>query len=303
MPAGMPISNCALMMRPSRHRGEFVLPGPVGGIFLDPQIDAAALEGFEHGRAFAEIVEADLLEVEPAAIDGQVLAPILRIARVGDGAAGIDARDDVGTRREERLHRRILEGLRRRRVLGENRHQPEDERQLAILAVLERELDGALRQLFRRAHFREIRAVVGPALGLQQFEGKEHVVRRHGRAVGKLRFRIEREGDGGAVVGDVDGLGEEAIEREGFIQPARHQGLDRKLARACRGGALDDQRIEAVEGAGIGKPQTSAFRCIGVDVGEVIEIARLFGRAMERDCPLRGGAGRNRALRRTKKRN
>ena len=54
--------------------------GPAAGIVFESQIDGAGLEGFEHHRRIAEIVEADFVEVEAAAIDGKIASPIVLIA-------------------------------------------------------------------------------------------------------------------------------------------------------------------------------------------------------------------------------
>ncbi len=54
--------------------------GPATGIVFESQIDGAGLEGFEHDGSVAEIVEADFVEVETAAIDGKIAPPIVLVA-------------------------------------------------------------------------------------------------------------------------------------------------------------------------------------------------------------------------------
>ena len=67
MPAGTPMFEFLLYDAPLAHGGKFVAVGPRRRILLEAQVDAAALEGFEHHRAVAEIVEADLFEIEASA--------------------------------------------------------------------------------------------------------------------------------------------------------------------------------------------------------------------------------------------
>ena len=100
MPAGSPMSKARLTTRPSLHRGKIVTVGPARGSSSAHRSIWPGLEGFEHHRAFAEIVEADLIEIEAAAVHGEILAPVVGVALERDGAAGIDlARRDKGPSR------------------------------------------------------------------------------------------------------------------------------------------------------------------------------------------------------------
>ena len=108
-------------------------------------------------------------------------------------------------------------------------------------------------------HFGVIGAVVRPAFVAQQLPGKNHVVGRHRRAVGKARRRIEREGDVAARGIGLDAFGEQAVERERLVIAARQQALDHVAADIGRRQALDDERIETVEGAEHALHQLAAF--------------------------------------------
>ena len=55
------------------------------------QVDRARLERLEADRALAEIIVADQVEIVLADIDGQVLAPIVGDALIGDVAALLEA--------------------------------------------------------------------------------------------------------------------------------------------------------------------------------------------------------------------
>ncbi len=108
--------------------------------------------------------------------------------------------------------------------------------------------------------------------------------------VGEPRLRVEIEGDRGAVLGHLDGLGDQAVERERLVEPARHQALDRQVADAVGGDALDDERIETVEGAEGAEHETAALWRVRVHVGEVREVRRLLGGAIKGDAVHRLGA-------------
>lgn len=71
-------------------RRDVVAASPTAWVVFEPQIDVAGLEGFEHDRGVAEIVEADIVEIEAAAIDGKVFAPIVGIAAKTDRSSRID---------------------------------------------------------------------------------------------------------------------------------------------------------------------------------------------------------------------
>src|SRR5262249_30216177 len=64
--------------------GDVVGSRPVAGCELLAQVEGAGLEAFEAGCAVAVVLEAQLVEVETAAIDGQVLAPVVAAALVAD---------------------------------------------------------------------------------------------------------------------------------------------------------------------------------------------------------------------------
>ncbi len=75
--------------------GKRIALRPQRRIVLAANVDLASLEGLELCRGVAEILEADLVEVEAAAVHGQIAAPVVGVALVGDGAAGIDLADAV----------------------------------------------------------------------------------------------------------------------------------------------------------------------------------------------------------------
>ena len=122
----------ALDDAPVGHGGKVVALDPAARIVLGPHVDLAGLEGLEQGGGVAEVLDADLVEIEAPARDGEVARPPVGVAAIGEGAPGIDARDDVGSAAERRLQRRALEGLGVELVARQDRHQPQDQRDLAV---------------------------------------------------------------------------------------------------------------------------------------------------------------------------
>ena len=136
----------------------------------------------------------------------------------------------------------------------------------------------------------KVRAVVGAPLLLQELKENMHVVGGDRLAVREPRLGVEIEGDRGAVLGHLDGLGDEAIQRERLVEPARHQAFDGQIADAVGGDALDDERIEAVVGAERAENQPPALRRVRVHVGEVRKVRRLLRGAVKGNAVHRLGA-------------
>ena len=143
MPDGRRVVELALDDAPVLDGGEVVALDPAAGIVLGPHVDLAGLEGLEQRGGVAEVLDADLVEVEAAARDGEVARPPVGVAAIGDGAPGVDLGDDVGPAADRRLQRRALEGLGVDLVARQDRHEREDERDLAVAGGREREAHAA----------------------------------------------------------------------------------------------------------------------------------------------------------------
>ena len=78
-------------------------------------------------------------------------------------------------------------------MLGQNRHQPQDQRQLAIVGSGEIEANGALAEGFGTANLGIIRAVIRATFVAQQLPGEDHVLGGDRMSVGEFCSRIERE--------------------------------------------------------------------------------------------------------------
>ena len=243
---------------------EAIALDPAGGVVLGPHVDLAGLEGFEQRGGVAEILDADLIEIETPARDREVARPPVGVAAIGDGAPGVDLGDDVGSAADRRLQRGALEGLGVDLVPRQDRHEREDERDLAIAGRSEGEADAAGADFLRLRHLAVVRAVIGPALLLQDGVTEEHVLGRDRGAVGKAGLGAQVEGDGAAVLGDLDAFRDQPVERERLIAAARHQALVYVVANIPGGHAPEDECIEAVEGAERPQHQPAAFGAAGL---------------------------------------
>ena len=235
--------------------GKIVAVVPAQRLVLDAEIVEAALERLELAVGLAEEVEPDLVEIPQAAIDRQIAAPIVGVARQRHAGARTHRGDAIGTGSDRSGHRGFLERREIDGVLRQDRHQPEDQRQFAVVGAGEIEAHRERIERLGLGDLGVVLAMVGAALVAQQRPGEQHVLGRDRLAVGEARAGIEAEGDVSPGVVGLDGLGEQAVERERLVIAARHQALDDEAPHLLHGKPAHDQRIEAVEGSG--KPQTS----------------------------------------------
>ena len=193
------------------------------------------------------------------AVDRQVPPPVVRIAPVDDAAARIDALDLIGAAAERRRECRLLEGHRRVVGLRDDRHEPEDQRQLTVRRLgVEVEAHRALVGPLDLPHLVVIEPVVGPALLLQRLPRENDVVDSDRAAVVEVRFRPQPEQDGRAVVRHLDRFRDQPVEGERLVPGALEQALE-GMVPPRRRHALDDEGVESVEGAHDGAPKLAAL--------------------------------------------
>ncbi len=177
-------------------------------------------------------------------------------------------------------------------MLGEHRHQAEDERQLAVVAAGEVEAHGALAHRLGLVHLGVVAAQVGAAFVAQELPREDHVFGRNRRAVGEARGRVEVERDVAAPGVRLDRARHQPVQRERLIVAARHQALDHEAADRRHRDALDDQGTEAVEGAEDAHHQAPALGRGRIDIGEPGEARRHRRLAVHGEGALRLGRGR-----------
>ena len=88
-------------------------------------------------RAVAEVVVAQLVEIEAAHVDGEILGPIVGAALEDDVGAGLEVADRVGAGSERRLERCLIERVRGVVGLRQDRQLGHHERQIAREVALE----------------------------------------------------------------------------------------------------------------------------------------------------------------------
>ena len=221
---------------------------------------------------------------------------------------GLTADDRVGAGAKRRFEAGVLERVGIDGVFGQHRHQPDDQRQFAVVGAAEVEAHAALADDIGLDHLGVVNAVVGAAVVAQQLPGKHDVRRRDRLAVGKARRRIEREGDETARGIRFHALGQQAVKRERLVVATRQQALDHVIADIDGGQALDDERIEAVEGAEHALRQLAALWRRRVGIARMAEVGWPRRRAVHGDgVVVRGGTrgaqgkpGRRRRARRAR---
>ena len=174
-------------------------------------------------------------------------------------------------------------------MLGKHRHQADDQRQFAIVGAGKIEAHRALGRRDRLDHLGVVDAEIRPAVIAQQLPGKNHVVGRHRRAVGKTRRRIEREGHHAARGIGLHAIGEQAVERERLVIAARQQALDHVAADIGGRQSLDDEGIEAVEGTEHPLHQLAALGRRRIGIARMAEVRGPCRLAMHGDGVMRAG--------------
>jgi hypothetical protein len=244
------------------------------------QVEGAVEQVFELGGAVAEVLVAQLVEVEAAAVHVEVLGPVIVAALVGDERARPEVGDAVGTRAERRFERGLREGPRRIERLGEDRQRRHRHRQVAGQLALEREADrvrlGCLGLDHVAERHREARV---PLLGvLQRLERENHVGGGDRRAVGELGLGAQPEGNAAPVGSELGRARDEPVDGVRLVERARHEAVEQVLD-SLRGVALEDVTVEAVErdaAGGADHGQAATLRRVRVDVLEMREAGRVL---------------------------
>ena len=200
--------------------------GPVArGIFL-AEIDDAGFQSFQSRVTVAEILEADLIEIIAALVDGQILRPVIGAALIGHIFAGLEGFYFVGAGAQGWLERRFREVHLRVIGFGKDRQFGDGQRQVAGALALE-----AVAHLSLAQHLAGFDIADGDldalvAFSRQQPETVADILGGERRAIGECRFRAQGEGDALPVGGKIGGLGGEAIHRVGLVVGPRHQAVE-----------------------------------------------------------------------------
>ena len=172
-------------------------------------------------------------------------------------------------------------------MLGQDRHQPEDQRQLAVVRALKIEAHRVFAQRLGAPHLGVVGAVIRAAFVAQQLPREDHVLARDRMPVGEFRPRIEAEYHVRACCIRLYRLRQQAVERERLVVVAREQAFDDVAAdlRECE--TFDDEWIDAVEGAEYALRQAAALGRLRIGIARVIEAGRQRRLAVHCDAALR----------------
>ena len=178
-------------------------------------------------------------------------------------------------------------------MLGEDRHEPDDHRQLAVAGFLVEDDRQRIRGLDPH-HFGIGVLEIRPAVVAQGLQREDDVGRGHLLSIGELRLRPEAERYGGKIRADVDGLGQQAVKRERLFPVASEQALESVGANTGHRLAEDDEGIGRIECSRHCLVEAAAARGTGICIGEVGEVGRQSGFAMHRQAVFRrcDGIGR-----------
>ncbi|MNS62661.1 hypothetical protein D3C72_957300 [compost metagenome] len=262
--------------------------GAVDGVAFGIEVDVALLEGLEHGGDLQEIGHADLVVIVEANLARNVLAPIIRIALPDDSFARPQGLDSVWTRADDCAEAGLFEFFRIDRMFWQDRGGGgENERRFAVGLVVEGETHAAITDLFQLRHPVQTAVEGRAAFFLQKIEGEDHVICGHRLAVGPFCLRVDVELDEASLLIPLHCFGQQAVKAERLIAGAQHQGFVEKIAEfrvpdAARRGAhsLENEGIEAVEGADDAIGDAAAFLHVRIDIRKVPEVCGELRRAV-----------------------
>ncbi|MGF6471935.1 hypothetical protein QFZ89_007185 [Paraburkholderia youngii] len=259
------------------------------GVF-DEHVVLARLERFElRDRVRIQLV-VDAREVVRTHADRQRRTPVVRVALVADGSAVVVSVDQIIAACDRLLERELVERNARAvrphaPLVRKHRNSAREQRHLAC-RDLEIEANREPVDHHRTRDLPEVHRELRQRLRtFQRVERELHVRCGDRIAVREARFRIDVEGCGQAVPGDVDVVGEQAVRARHFVGAAGRQAFEHQSQSRC-GIASQRKRVEFIEArqpVRIREHERAVTGCVGVDVVEVFEIGGIFGLAVLRD--------------------
>ena len=271
-----------------------VTRGPLLGVVLLAIVVFPGLEGFQgHGQVAVIIID-DGVEIVPPRVHGQVAPPVVGIALVGQALACHELADAVRAAAHGDVQGRGAKILPGPGLFGQDRQLPQDEGEFLARVRLEMKGDDQGALDLDPLHVGIVLGIVRVALLDEHPEGEGHVRRGDGAFVVKPGVLPQVEGHGRTVRGQFHALGQQAVFREGLVQGLHRQGVEDE-AQAVGGISLDDEGVEAVEGADGRQPDLAALDGGRVRVFEMREVRTVFGAVVHGQgmdaFPRRGGHG------------
>ena len=246
---------------------------------LGPVCVSAGLEALERAVVVGEILDPDTVEIMPPLVDWEVVAPIVGVAPVYDLLANLQRVENIGPGPDPGCQSRCLKIGAACLVIGfgKNRQPADCLRQVARrLAFLESEFHpvraqrlGALDLLL------DDRAKRGKALVAQNFIGKDDVIRRQWRAVGKARFRAHVEDDVRPVLGIFQRLCHKAVDSIRLVGRALEKAFEKDRGQLPRP-SLGCVGMHGVKGSKSPDRNFPAFRRVRIDIVQMREPGLVF---------------------------
>ncbi|MNZ77033.1 hypothetical protein D3C78_955570 [compost metagenome] len=259
---------------------------------LDIDVEFTGLERLERDVAVAVELDFHAVDVVLAAIDRQILAPVILDPFEDDLASWRDRRDAVRPAAQWRFERGGLEVTALPVVLWQHRHFAQAQDQQRIAGALEHETDALGVEDVDPQHLLKVGAVQRMPFLEQRAVGERNVEGGNRRAVMEACFRTQVEHHPTAVLAELHRLGDQAIAGRGLVTRRRvlpgadHQrfvefvdAVLQEVRRGDRAGALEGVRVERIEGAKRHHPQRTALGRLRVDPVEVGKSGRVLERA------------------------
>ncbi|MNZ14100.1 hypothetical protein D3C78_310170 [compost metagenome] len=273
---GVAVGQLFLDQAAIAHGGYVVGGGPVLRADFQRIVERTGLECFQSDGGVAVGVEGHDVEVVEAAVDRQVLGPVVLDPLVAHRAPGLDLGDLVRAAAQRDFQVAAVELAVFVPVLGQYRQLAENQRQLAVVLVLEGEQH---RQRVFGDHFGDVGIVLAVqrrAVLDQGIEGEHHIFGAHRVAVVEACLGAQVEAHPAVVRGLFDLAGHQTVLGERLVLALAHQGVV-DAADVLGRHALVDERVEAVEAAEAGLTEGATLGCVRVDVGEVLEVGGVLG--------------------------
>ncbi|MCY1420337.1 hypothetical protein D9M71_359530 [compost metagenome] len=286
------MGNLRLDHLAAAYGGEVVAGVPVLRLVLDIDVEFTGLERLERHDAVAVELDLHAVEVVLAAIDRQVLAPVILDPFEDDLSSWRDRGDAIRPAAQRRLESGGLEVAAFPVVLRQHRHFTQAQDQQRIAGSLEHETDALRVEDVDPRHFLKAGAVQRMAFLEQHAIGERDVVGGDRRAVMEACFGTQVEHHPAAVLVVLHRLGNQAVAGRGLVTGrcvlprADHQrfielvdAVLQETRRGDRAGALEGVGVERVEGAKRHHPQSTALGRLRVDPVEVGKSGRVLERA------------------------
>ena len=224
-PGGVTVGQLFLDQAAFTNGRHVVGAGPVFCADFQGIVEGTGFQCFQGDGGVAVGVESHGVEVIETAVDRQVLGPVVLYPLVTDAAPGLDLGNLVRPAAQRDFQVAAVEFAVFVPVLGQHWQLAEDQRQLAVVVVLEPEQHP--QRVFGN-HFGDVAVVLAVERGAildQGIEGEHHILGAHRVAIVEARFGAQVETHPAIVRGFLDLAGDQAVLGERLVLALTHQGV------------------------------------------------------------------------------